>query len=72
MNYRELTKKLKLIDFRLYAQGVGSYELWIRARDGKIVPVPKENDVVEYYLPEVPVSLDIQKRRTRLLPYALC
>lgn len=38
--YRELIKKLKKLEFEKYRQGKGSHVLWVRARDGRVVPVP--------------------------------
>ena len=41
LKYEEVIKKLKKLGFRLYRQGKGSHELWVRDSDGKVIPVPK-------------------------------
>lgn len=40
-NYKLLTKKLEKLGFRFFRQGKGSHTLWVRDRDGLVVPVPK-------------------------------
>jgi len=43
LSYRELVRRLKRYGFRLYRQGKGSHELWVRDEDGLVVPVPRKN-----------------------------
>ena len=40
LSYREVTHRLRKLDFRFYRQGKGSHELWVRDSDGVVVPVP--------------------------------
>jgi len=40
LSYKEITSRLKFYGFRFYRQGKGSHELWVRDRDGKVIPVP--------------------------------
>ena len=40
LGYREVTRRLRKLGFRFYRQGKGSHELWVRDRDGRVVPVP--------------------------------
>jgi predicted RNA binding protein YcfA (HicA-like mRNA interferase family) len=40
LSYRELTHRLRKLEFRFYRHGKGSHELWVRDTDGKVVPVP--------------------------------
>ncbi|MGC8765792.1 MAG: type II toxin-antitoxin system HicA family toxin [Brevinematia bacterium] len=40
LNYNELTRRLKLLEFRFYRHGKGSHELWVRDKDGLCIPVP--------------------------------
>lgn len=40
LSYDEVTARLRQLDFRFYRHGKGSHELWVRDRDGKVVPVP--------------------------------
>ena len=40
LTYREVTRRLDKLGFRFYRQGKGSHELWVRDRDGRVVPVP--------------------------------
>jgi predicted RNA binding protein YcfA (HicA-like mRNA interferase family) len=40
LTYREVTRRLRLLGFRLYRQGKGSHELWVRDADGRVIPVP--------------------------------
>jgi len=41
LEYREVIERLRRFGFRLYRQGKGSHELWVRDADGRVVPVPK-------------------------------
>jgi predicted RNA binding protein YcfA (HicA-like mRNA interferase family) len=38
--YEEVIQRLRTLDFRFDRQGKGSHELWVRDRDGRVVPVP--------------------------------
>ena len=40
LSYREVTRRLLALGFRLYRHGKGSHELWVRDEDGRVVPVP--------------------------------
>ena len=40
LKYKVIIKKLKKIGFRFYRGGKGSHELWVRDKDGKVIPVP--------------------------------
>ncbi len=40
LSYQEVTRRLQQLGFRFYRQGKGSHELWVRDRDGRVVPVP--------------------------------
>ena len=40
LTYREVTRRLGKLGFRLYRQGKGSHELWVRDSDGQVIPVP--------------------------------
>jgi len=40
LSYEEVTRRLRKLGFRFYRQGKGSLELWVRDRDGRVVPVP--------------------------------
>ncbi len=42
LNYQEITRRLRKLGFRLYRQGKGSHELWVRDADGRVVPVPHD------------------------------
>jgi len=35
-----VTKRLRRLGLRLYRQGKGSHELWVRDADGLVIPVP--------------------------------
>jgi predicted RNA binding protein YcfA (HicA-like mRNA interferase family) len=39
--YEDVIAKMKRLGFRLYRQGKGSHEIWVRDADGKTIPVPK-------------------------------
>jgi predicted RNA binding protein YcfA (HicA-like mRNA interferase family) len=41
LRYHEVEKRLRHFGFRLYRQGRGSHELWVRDSDGVVVPVPR-------------------------------
>jgi len=41
LSYREVILRLQQFGFRFYRQGKGSHELWVRDRDGQVVPVPR-------------------------------
>jgi len=41
LSYREITERLSKLGFRLYRQGKGTHELWVRDTDGRVVPVPR-------------------------------
>ena len=45
MKYHEVIARLKKLGFRLYRQGRGSHELWVRDSDGKVVPVPHKKEI---------------------------
>jgi predicted RNA binding protein YcfA (HicA-like mRNA interferase family) len=40
LTYREVVERLRRLGFRFYRHGHGSHELWVRDRDGQVVPVP--------------------------------
>ena len=40
LKYPELARKLKTYGFRFYRSGKGSHEIWVRDKDGKVIPVP--------------------------------
>ena len=40
LRYRDVVRRLKHFEFRFYRQGRGSHELWVRDKDGVVVPVP--------------------------------
>jgi len=40
LSYRDVTRRLRKLGFRFYRQGKGSHELWVRDRDGCVIPVP--------------------------------
>ena len=40
LTHTEVVRRLGLLGFRYYRQGKGSHELWVRDRDGCVVPVP--------------------------------
>jgi len=40
LSYEEVTRRLRKLGFRFYRQGKGSHELWVRDKDGRVVPVP--------------------------------
>ena len=41
LKYEEVVRKLKKLGFRMYRQGRGSHELWVRDEDRRVIPVPK-------------------------------
>lgn len=41
LSYREVVRRLRKLGFRLYRQGKGSHELWVRDTDGRVIPVPR-------------------------------
>lgn len=41
LRYDDVIRKLKKLGFRLYRQGKGSHELWVRDSDGRVIPIPK-------------------------------
>ena len=41
LKYESVVKKLRKSGFRLYREGKGSHELWVRDSDGRVVSVPK-------------------------------
>ena len=40
LSYREVTRRLQRLGFRFYRQGKGLHVLWVRDRDGCVIPVP--------------------------------
>ena len=40
LSYQDIVRRLRQLGFRLYRQGKGSHELWVRDADGIVVPVP--------------------------------
>lgn len=40
LTYKDVTRRLQQLGFRFYRHGKGSHELWVRDRDGRVVPVP--------------------------------
>ena len=64
LTYREVTRRLRKLGFRLYRQGKGSHELWVRDADGRVVPVPHHQGksirkgTVRAIIREVGVSVD--------------
>jgi len=40
LSYQEVVRRLRQLGFRFYRSGKGSHELWVRDRDGRVVPVP--------------------------------
>jgi predicted RNA binding protein YcfA (HicA-like mRNA interferase family) len=40
LSYPEITRRLRKLGFRFYRPGRGSHELWVRDKDGRVVPVP--------------------------------
>ncbi|HXF03917.1 MAG TPA: type II toxin-antitoxin system HicA family toxin [Blastocatellia bacterium] len=37
----EIVRRLRKLGFRFYRQGKGSHELWVRDKDGRVIPVPR-------------------------------
>jgi len=64
LRYREVVKRLRYFGFRLYRQGKGSHELWVRDADGVVVPIPHHQGKVirkgtlRAIIREVGVSVD--------------
>ena len=40
LTHEEVTRRLRELGLRLYRQGKGSHQLWVRDADGLVVPVP--------------------------------
>jgi predicted RNA binding protein YcfA (HicA-like mRNA interferase family) len=49
---------LKKLGFRLYRQGKGSHELWVRDFDGRVIPVPKHKGTLRAIINETGISIE--------------
>lgn len=64
LSYRDITRRLRKLDFRFYRQGKGSHELWVRDSDGLVIPVPHyrgkniRKGTVRAIIREIGVSVD--------------